>query len=218
MNRETPVICLTADAVIGAKERYLAEGFTDYLTKPVNSRDLQEMLVRYLPEGKVTVIQTPAAKGADAPAGAAEDAYACLRGAGIIPEIGLQYCQKNEQLYLSLLKEYVQNADGIAAELGGYYDARDWSSYSIRVHALKNSSRMIGAAVLADMAAKLETAADERRETDVIAEHGPMLGRYAATVEVIRAQLPALDTDAPEEGEILKYNLGDDDIMEFLPE
>ena len=30
-NRETPVICLTADAVIGAKERYMAEGFTDYL-------------------------------------------------------------------------------------------------------------------------------------------------------------------------------------------
>ena len=48
-----PVICLTADAVIGAKERYLAEGFTDYMTKPVDPVALEMMLMKYLPEEKV---------------------------------------------------------------------------------------------------------------------------------------------------------------------
>ena len=52
-SRDVPVICLTADAVIGARERYLAEGFSDYLTKPINSTALERMLLKYLPEDKV---------------------------------------------------------------------------------------------------------------------------------------------------------------------
>ena len=52
-SRETPVICLTADAVVGARERYLAEGFSDYLTKPVDSYTLEKTLVKYLPDDKV---------------------------------------------------------------------------------------------------------------------------------------------------------------------
>ena len=45
-----PVICLTADAVVGAREKYLAEGFTDYLSKPVEGYALEKMLMRHLPK------------------------------------------------------------------------------------------------------------------------------------------------------------------------
>ncbi|MBR5970152.1 MAG: response regulator [Lachnospiraceae bacterium] len=48
-----PIICLTADAVQGARDRYLEQGFTDYLSKPVESAALEEMLLRYLPEEKI---------------------------------------------------------------------------------------------------------------------------------------------------------------------
>ena len=54
-NKTTPVICLTADAVMGAKERYIAEGFTDYLTKPIDSAAMEKMLIKYLPDEKVTL-------------------------------------------------------------------------------------------------------------------------------------------------------------------
>ena len=52
-NVTTPVICLTADAIIGAKERYMAEGFTDYLAKPINSHELEQTLIKYLPKDKI---------------------------------------------------------------------------------------------------------------------------------------------------------------------
>ena len=52
-NGETPVIMLTANVVAGAKENYLREGFTDYLTKPIRQMDLKQMLIDYLPLHKV---------------------------------------------------------------------------------------------------------------------------------------------------------------------
>ena len=53
LNKETPVVCLTADAITGAREKYIAEGFTDYLTKPIESVALERMLMKYLPADKV---------------------------------------------------------------------------------------------------------------------------------------------------------------------
>ena len=47
------VIALTANAVIGAREKYLEEGFTDYLSKPIDHKRLEEMIREYLPEDMV---------------------------------------------------------------------------------------------------------------------------------------------------------------------
>ncbi len=52
LNTSTPVICMTADAIIGSKEKYLESGFDDYLSKPVKSLDLEQMLLKHLPEAK----------------------------------------------------------------------------------------------------------------------------------------------------------------------
>ena len=53
LNGETPVICLTADAISGARERYISEGFDNYLTKPVEGLRLEAMLLDYIPTDKV---------------------------------------------------------------------------------------------------------------------------------------------------------------------
>lgn len=49
LNKDTPVIMLTANAVQGAKEEYMTEGFSDYLAKPVQRKKLEEMIKKYLP-------------------------------------------------------------------------------------------------------------------------------------------------------------------------
>ena len=48
--KETTMIALTANAVIGAKEMYLSSGFDDYLSKPIDTKELRNKLIKYLPQ------------------------------------------------------------------------------------------------------------------------------------------------------------------------
>ena len=89
-NLHTPAICLTANAISGAREQYLAAGFDDYLTKPIDSGKLEEALMRYLPKEK---LRSPAEKAApnplmppDTPAIliADDDKAICALAAGIL--------------------------------------------------------------------------------------------------------------------------------------
>ena len=52
-NVDTPIIVLTANAVSGAREKYLEYGFSDYLTKPVDVKMLEESIIRFLPKEKI---------------------------------------------------------------------------------------------------------------------------------------------------------------------
>lgn len=52
-NRETPVICLTANAVAGAREYYMECGFDGYITKPIDSNELEQMIYDRLPKDKI---------------------------------------------------------------------------------------------------------------------------------------------------------------------
>ena len=50
--KDTPVIALTADAIMGAKENYISKGFTDYLSKPVKYETMELILKEYIPKEK----------------------------------------------------------------------------------------------------------------------------------------------------------------------
>ena len=55
-NENTPFIVLTANAVVGAKEQYLAEGFNGFISKPVDSDLLEYTIMVTLPKEKITAI------------------------------------------------------------------------------------------------------------------------------------------------------------------
>ncbi len=56
-NKDTTVVMLTANAIMGAKEEYLGIGFSDYLSKPVQAPKLEAMILKYLPEELVTKVK-----------------------------------------------------------------------------------------------------------------------------------------------------------------
>lgn len=50
---DIPVICLTADAIKGARENYIKLGFTDYFSKPIVYTELEELLFKYIPKDMI---------------------------------------------------------------------------------------------------------------------------------------------------------------------
>ena len=217
-NARTPFICLTADAVSGARSRYLAEGFTDYLSKPIDSKALEAMLMKYLPAEKVLPVEETAPDSAAPDADAEPGAFDPLREAGIEPKVGLRYCQEDADFYRSVLAEYAQGEPEKARSLSGFLASGDWQNYGVLAHALKSTSRMIGAAALSERAARMEQAANVCDGDAIRAEHEAMLAEYAAAARAIRAAVPEAAELAGDEGALEFLPETDGGVLEFSPD
>ena len=204
LNAGTPVICLTADAVSGAREKYLSEGFEDYITKPIDSRALLDALLNYLPKNKIKTVE---AKQTEKPA---EESVSDKEFSGklINKKIGIKYCNGDEEFYETLLSEYVSESNEKANLIKETYDSKDWNNYGIHVHSLKSTSKMIGAEELSEMAASLEAAAGKEDTAAIDAGHEKMCILYEDVVNEIAEKFDIKVKDRNE----------NEDIMEFMPE
>ncbi|MBR5969290.1 MAG: response regulator [Lachnospiraceae bacterium] len=158
-NLHTPVIALTADALQGAKSRYLEEGFTDYLSKPVESAALEQTLLQYLPPEKVVRVKTEAGM----PSGEREETPAAKTDLSALfaalPALDFGEAKRllvTDDLIEKTLRQFCENAERNAAEMEEYFRNGDYENYTIKVHALKGAARMIGAEALSGDAEHLE--------------------------------------------------------------
>ncbi len=207
-NINTPVICLTADAVVGARDRYISKGFNDYLTKPIDSVYLDTMLKKYIPAEKIESV----GEVADEPAntGVSEDQiYAILRKAGVDTSTGISNCS-GEDLYRTILSEYLNSSGEKIAGLNSALAKEDLNNYGILVHSVKSTSATIGAMELSRLAQKLEKASNNKDIELIRNEHHVFMDKYMKLLEVIKECVPQdSDDSGPDD---------DDEIMEFAPE
>ncbi|MBQ8117063.1 MAG: response regulator [Lachnospiraceae bacterium] len=164
LNRDTPVVALTANAVSGAREEYLGYGFTDYLTKPVSMAALESMLLQYLPQEMVQ--ETEEEDGAEK---AVTEGIFGEAAAGNLPSVdGLDWEYASMHLPdRELLKTAVTDfyriiglhADRLEEMYGRLPDRQAFADYRIQVHGMKSSAATVGIIPLAGMAKTLENAA-----------------------------------------------------------
>ncbi len=166
-NLKTPVICLTANAISGAREEYISAGFDDYLAKPVNPFKLERMMRRLLPEDKI--IKGPGGKEEKESNTESPEELKSHSDTLIDVNCGLKNSGTMEA-YLLLVRMFLQSMDEKQQELESFYSAEDYKNYTIKVHALKSSARIIGALSLGDEAQALEDAG-KRGDIGYIREH-----------------------------------------------
>ncbi|MBR2275463.1 MAG: Hpt domain-containing protein, partial [Lachnospiraceae bacterium] len=84
----------------------------------------------------------------------------------------------SEDAFKTVLKIFYESIPEKTAEIEGYYACGDWENYTIKVHALKSSARLIGALSLADDAQLLEDAGKTVNIDFIRENHGPFMEDY----------------------------------------
>ncbi|MBP5164274.1 MAG: Hpt domain-containing protein [Lachnospiraceae bacterium] len=157
---------------------------TENPVKPIDPDRLESMLLTYLPKGKIA----PPEEEAE------EEDVLIPDFVFTIPELdvnsGLGHCG-SKRSYMTTLKMYLDTAVDNADELEKLWNARDMKNTTIRVHALKSTSRVIGALSLGDHAAELEKAGDLEDVKKLEKEMPVLLEEYrklAADLEPLHAE------------------------------
>jgi signal transduction histidine kinase/FixJ family two-component response regulator/HPt (histidine-containing phosphotransfer) domain-containing protein len=171
-SKGVPVVALTANAVSGAKEMFLAKGFTDYMTKPIEGKKLEDLILKYLPEDLVERVDSSDAEFDDDIAeleaadveSESDNKFAKLTGINLSD--ALKYTGGIEVLEPTL-REFYAAIDEKSRAIEDFAAKKDWRNYTILVHALKSSARLIGADELSDAAKYLEKCGDDENVAEI---------------------------------------------------
>ena len=194
LNQDTPIISLTANAISGAREKYIEAGFHDYLTKPINSVKLEELIVKLLPEDKVAA----PSEEVETTVEVAQDTSLpeWLRNvSGLDVKAGIEHCG-NEEAYLDVLEVFANSIETAAKEIQGYYDGEDWKNYTTKVHALKSTARVIGAQELSNKAKRQEDAGRSEYVEEIKLNHAALMELYLSYAEKLKPLIKVEDDAA----------------------
>ncbi len=187
---DTPVICLTANAVSGIKEKYIEEGFNDYLAKPIDMKALEAILTAWLPEDKLKHVKAEVVtEDTGKTSEDITDPVKYLDSVGIDTSSGITYTAGSKEFYFEMLGSFVEEYEEKSGEIIKDHEDKNWHDYQTRVHALKSTSRMIGINDLADLALKHENAAREGRTDEIEESFDGLMELYRSRVDDLKKAL-----------------------------
>ncbi|MDR1813154.1 MAG: response regulator [Candidatus Fibromonas sp.] len=151
-----PIIALTANAIQGSKEMFLANGFNDFISKPINLRELNRTIKKWLPPEKVNEIKPDTESKAIEISGGFLDALGKMDG--INTEIAMEYFSGMEDIYRDTFELFYRKIIKECDVMSGYLNSGNIHHFSISVHAMKSTLSTVGAMSLSETAFKLEMA------------------------------------------------------------
>ena len=171
---KTPVVALTANAITGMRESYLAQGFSEYISKPIEKETLINVMTRLIdvtsnietPEeveekGEILDINETTTQEVNEPPKISDEEY--LRSHGVDMDKALELLGDME-MYNETMKDFSSTLEEKWSKIEQEKLTSDMENYAIDVHALKSDCKYLGFYDLADVAYEHEL---KSKENDV---------------------------------------------------
>jgi PAS domain S-box-containing protein len=152
LSSRAPIVAITANALQGEAERCLAAGMDDYMSKPIDMKELREKLRRWMPEPAHEIdLLTGEIKLNIATTGEADNTP--------IDESTLKSMFGDDpDIFKEILGDFITPSRDIIVEIKNGWESRSAEAIMQAAHKLKSSARSVGANELADLCQALETA------------------------------------------------------------
>jgi CheY-like chemotaxis protein/HPt (histidine-containing phosphotransfer) domain-containing protein len=156
--KNLPIIALTANAVSGVKEMFLANGFNDFLSKPIDTVKLNAILEKWIPKWKQEKVNSKIKNTKSNQ----NNSSSTIEIKGVNTKKGIETTGGDLEFYMQTLALFCKDSIQKIEEIKESLKTKDYNSYTIYVHALKSISANIGAIDLSEAAKKLEIAGRQR--------------------------------------------------------
>ncbi|MCR5267021.1 MAG: response regulator [Lachnospiraceae bacterium] len=183
INAAIPVVCITAEFGADIRERLIAEGFQDYIAKPIKEFYLNRVLQRLLPE-QMRVLGEDGQPVEEPGKEEAPDPLA------LDTEAGIELVGGSKEVYHSILNTFYQEGLQKLVQVPAML-SDNIGNYTTLVHALKSSCASVGASNLSAMFKALEMAGKDEDREYIDRENDRTLSYFEQLLQKIREYLIA---------------------------
>ncbi|WP_026493538.1 response regulator [Butyrivibrio sp. XPD2002] len=190
--RSTPVVCHTTEEGRSNINLYKAAGFADVLIKPIDPKQLSEILLTYLAKQDETIREEQEKKQQEQKEKTevhvrdeVEKLPLWLKNTPLLDLVqGVTNCETAED-YMETLTVFAASIKQKTNEILNFYEKKDWEMYTMRVHSLKSVSALIGARKLSELAASMEKAGKDKKYNTILDENRYLMEEYRAFQTVL---------------------------------
>lgn len=178
MAKTVPIVALTANAIKGVDEMFLASGMNGFLAKPIDPELLNEIMRKFIP--KVKQLICPPENTA---------VFAAVETGIQIPGVDADKAAErlgSAEIYRELLAAAYSEGSYKCERLEMFYDAKDWKNYMIEAHSLKSTAANIGASELSEQAARHEAAAKSGNYAFIESDGRRLTACYRSLLEALK--------------------------------
>ena len=194
--KNVPIIALTANAVLGTKEMFLRNGFSDFLSKPIDTNELDIILDKWIPNNK-KVKQTE--KKNEIYHKDIKEYEDEIRIDGIDMMTGIHFSGGTVELFFETLNIFSIDCDNKIKEISDAILIKDINNYTIYIHAIKSALANIGANKLSMEARNLEEAGENGNFEYIVYENNNFMFMLNKLLNDIKRTLSIYNKIKPKE-------------------